>query len=77
MTVAELGPVTYVGIDWVSQDHAARLSSTDGRKAKAFPAAHSRDGPKGLVNKLSQLGAAGRVPVAVEQPDGQACGRLA
>ena len=69
VTVAELGPIAYVGIDWASQEHAVCALGTNGRKAKAFPVPHSRDGLKGLVNKLSQLGAAGRVPVAVERPD--------
>jgi len=70
-TVGELDPIAYVGIDWASQEHAVCVLGADGRKTKAFPVAHSRDGLDGLVNKLSQLGAAGRVPVAVEQPDGR------
>ena len=71
MTVEELAPIAYVGIDWASQEHAVCVLGTDGRKAKAFPVAHSRDGLKGLVKNLSQLGAASRVPVAVERPDGR------
>ena len=70
-TVAELAPVAYVGIDWASQEHAVCVLGTDGRKTKAFPVAHSRDGLEGLVKKLSKLGSAAQVPVAIERPEGR------
>ncbi len=70
-TVAELEPIAYVGVDWASEEHAVCVLKLDGRMASSFPVKHSRQGMEGLVKKLAALGPVGRVPVAIERPDGR------
>jgi transposase len=70
-TVAQLEPVAYVGVDWASEEHACCVLGTDGRKKEAFAVEHSKDGLAKLIGRLGALGPAGRVPVAIERPDGR------
>ncbi len=70
-TAADLEPVAYVGVDWASEEHAVCVLDESGRKKSSFVVAHSRDGFDKLVKRLSGLGFAGRVPVAIERPDGR------
>jgi transposase len=70
-TVAQLEPVAFVGVDWASEEHACCVLGTDGRKKDAFAVEHSKDGLAKLTRRLGALGPAGRVPVAVERPDGR------
>lgn len=70
-TVAQLEPVAFVGVDWASEEHAICVLGSDGRQKDAFGVEHSRDGLAKLVRRLGALGPAGRVPVAIERPDGR------
>ena len=70
-TVAELDPVAFVGVDWASEEHACCVLGTDGRKKSAFAVEHGKDGLATLIRRLGALGPAGRVPVAIERPDGR------
>ncbi len=70
-TVAQLEPVALVGVDWASEEHAICVLGSDGRQKDAFGVEHSRDGLAKLVRRLGPLGPAGRVPVAIERPDGR------
>src|ERR1700694_1302123 len=70
-TVAALEPIAFVGVDWASEEHAVCVLGTDGRKSSSFTAAHSHDGFERRVRRLGALGPAGRVPVAIERPDGR------
>jgi transposase len=69
--VVSLAAVSFVGIDWASEQHAVHVVDPTGRKLRAFSIAHSRDGFDGLVKKLAGLGPAGEIPVAIERPDGR------
>jgi transposase len=70
-TVAALEPIAFVGVDWASEEHAVCVLGIDGRKTSSYAVAHSRDGFERLVRRLADLGSAGRVPVAIERPDGR------
>jgi transposase len=70
-TVQLLNAVWFVGVDWASEEHAVHVMDANGGKAKAFMIKHSRDGFDRLVTRLSKLGAASSVPVAIERPDGR------
>jgi transposase len=70
-TVAQLEPVAFVGVDWASEEHAVCVLGTDGRPKAAFSVEHSKDGLGQLVHRLVKLGPVGRVPVAIERPDGR------
>jgi transposase len=70
-TVAQLEPVAFVGVDWASEEHAVCVLGTDGCKASAFAVEHSKEGLAKLIGRLGALGPAGRVPVAIERPDGR------
>lgn len=70
-TVSALEPIAFVGVDWASEEHAVCVLGIDGRKSSSFTTAHSRDGFERLVRRLGGLGPAGRVPVAIERPDGR------
>lgn len=70
-TVAQLDPVAFVGVDWASEEHACCVLGTDGRKQSGFAVQHSKDGLATLIRRLGALGPAGRVPVAIERPDGR------
>jgi transposase len=70
-TAAALEPVAYVGVDWASEEHAVCVLDDSGRKKNAFVVTHSRDGFDRLIKRLGGLGVAGRVPVAIERPDGR------
>jgi transposase len=70
-TVMLLSASWFVGIDWASEEHAVHVMDADGRKVKAFMIEHTRDGFDLLVERLSKLGPAASVPVAIERPDGR------
>ena len=70
-TAADLEPVAYVGVDWASEEHAVCVLDDSGRKNSSFVVAHSRDGFDKLIKRLTGLGPGGRVPVAIERPDGR------
>jgi transposase len=70
-TVAALEPIAFVGVDWASEEHAVCVLGTDGRKQGAFAVAHSKYGYAKLIRRLSSLGPAGVVPIAIERPDGR------
>jgi transposase len=70
-TAADLEPVAYVGVDWASEEHAVCVLDDSGRKKSSFVVEHSRDGFDKLIKRLMGLGLAGRVPVAIERPDGR------
>jgi transposase len=70
-TVESLEPVAFVGVDWASEEHAVCVLGESGRKTSSFEIKHSRDGFGDLVRRLGRLGPVGRVPVAIERPDGR------
>lgn len=70
-TVAQLEPVAFVGVDWASEEHAVCVLGTDGRSQAAFAVEHSKDGLAKLIRRLAGVGRVGRVPVAIERPDGR------
>ena len=70
-TVAGVEPLAFVGVDWASEQHAVCVLGVDGRNRDAFAIAHSKDGFAKLIRRLGGLGSAGRVPVAIERPDGR------
>lgn len=69
--IVELEPVAYVGVDWASEEHAVCVLGPSGRRTNSFTVAHSGEGFEGLARRLAALGPAGRVPVAIERPDGR------
>jgi transposase len=60
-----------VGIDWGSAEHAVCVVDTAGRKVAAFTVEHTAAGFARLTARLGKLGEAGRLPVAIERPDGR------
>ena len=70
-TVILLSASWFVGIDWASEEHAVHVMDANGRKVKAFMIEHTREGFDQLVERLSKLGLAASVPVAIERPDGR------
>ncbi|MGH3099061.1 MAG: IS110 family transposase, partial [Streptosporangiales bacterium] len=61
----------FVGIDWAATNHAVCVLNRDGRKVTAFAITHTAAGFADLARKLSKLGEAEQVPVAIERPDGR------
>jgi transposase len=61
----------FVGIDWAMSEHAVCVVDRTGRKVAAFTIAHTAAGFANLATRLGKLADAGRVPVAVERPDGR------
>lgn len=70
-TVAALEPLAFVGIDWAAEEHAVHVVDDRGRKLKGFSIKHGREGFEQLVVKLAGFGPVGRLPVAIERPDGR------
>jgi len=70
-TVAQLEPAAFVGVDWASEEHAVCVLGTDGRPKTAFSIEHSKEGLAKLIHRLAGVGSAGRLPVAIERPDGR------
>jgi transposase len=66
-----LEPIAFVGVDWASEEHAVHVLNDSGRKMRSFVIAHGREGFEKLSKRLSALGPAGQVPVAIERPDGR------
>lgn len=67
----EDGPLFFVGIDWAATEHAVCVLDQTGRKAAAFTVEHTAAGFAKLAARLSKLGPAEQVPVAIERPDGR------
>ena len=66
----------FTGIDWASEEHAVCVVDATGRVVDRFTIAHSADGFERLVRRLSERGAPGDLPVAIERPDGRLVDRL-
>jgi transposase len=64
-------PLFFVGIDWAAAEHAVCVLDQAGKKVAAFTIAHTAAGFARLTTRLSTLGPAERVPVALERPDGR------
>jgi transposase len=69
--VASVDPELFVGVDWASEEHAVSVVDPAGRRVASFVVRHSREGFERLVARLMDLGPPGRVPVAIERPDGR------
>ncbi len=67
----EDGPLFFVGIDWAATEHAVCVLDQTGRKTAVFTIEHTAAGFAKLAGRLGKLAAAGRVPVAIERPDGR------
>lgn len=64
-------PLFFVGIDWAAAEHAVCVLDHTGKKIAAFTIEHTAAGFDRLATRLSKLGDAGRMPVAIERPDGR------
>lgn len=67
----EDGPLFFVGIDWACADHAVCVLDQAGKKVAAFTIEHTAAGFTKLAARLGKLAETGRVPVAIERPDGR------
>ncbi|GAB2962146.1 IS110 family transposase [Amycolatopsis acidiphila] len=65
------GPLFFVGIDWAAAEHAVCVLDHTGKKTAAFTIDHTAAGFTRLAARLSGLGPAERIPVAIERPDGR------
>jgi transposase len=61
----------FTGIDWAAQTHAVCVLDAAGTIAAEFTIAHSADGIATLIRRLARYGDPGRLPVAIERPDGR------
>ena len=64
-------PLFFVRIDRAATEHAVCVLDQTGTKVTAFTIAHTAAGFTQLTTRLSKLGAVGRMPVAIERPDGR------
>ena len=64
-------PLYFAGIDWAAAEHAVCVLDQTGRKLVAFTIDPTAAGFARLATRLSKLGDAGRIPVAIERPDGR------
>jgi transposase len=64
-------PLFFVGIDWAATEHAVCVLDQTGRKVAAFTIDHTAAGFARLTGRLSKLGDTGRMPIAIERPDGR------
>nr|WP_261566381.1 IS110 family transposase [Frankia gtarii] len=60
-----------VGIDWAAKSHGVCVFDRDRKKTTPFTIEHSAAGFVGLGRRLSRLGEAGLVPIAIGRPDGR------
>jgi transposase len=65
------GPQFFVGIDWAATEHAVCVLDQTGRKVAAFTIEHTAAGFARLADRLGKLAQPGRMPVAIERPDGR------
>lgn len=65
------GPLVFIGIDWAATEHAVCVLDRDGRKTAVFTVDHTAAGFDRLAARLSKLGPAEQIPVAIERPDGR------
>ncbi|HEX5116087.1 MAG TPA: IS110 family transposase [Pseudonocardiaceae bacterium] len=70
-------PLFFVGIDWAAAEHAVCVLDPTGRKVSAFTIDHTAAGFARLATRLGKLGDVGRIPVAIERPDGRLVDALA
>jgi transposase len=61
----------FVGIDWAAETHAVCVLDPAGTQIAAFPVAHTADGLARLITALARLGDPGRIPIAIERPNGR------
>jgi transposase len=64
-------PQFFVGVDWAATEHAVCVLDESGRKVTAFTTEHTAAGFQNLATRLGKLARPGRMPVAIERPDGR------
>jgi transposase len=64
-------PLFFVGIDWAATEHVVCVLDQTGRKVAAFTIDHTAAGFVRLTGRLGKLGDTGRMPIAIERPDGR------
>lgn len=66
----------FVGIDWASRAHELCVVDEEGLIVASFGFAHTERGIRDALGRLAKLASPGRLPVAIERPDGLLVGRL-
>jgi transposase len=61
----------FVGIDWAARTHAVCVLTPSGKQIAAFGIEHTAAGFTGLIRRLAKLGDPGKLPIAIERPDGR------